>query len=98
MRLGPAPYGYELSHDCDEQGRRQLVPLAHEQDVLRQIESMSADGLKLREIARRLNEAKIPLAAMASGERRASALCFSAAASTRYAPCKSPGSAHPAAP
>jgi site-specific DNA recombinase len=60
VRLGPAPYGYELSHDCDEHGRRKLIPLAHEQDVLRQIESMRADGLKLREIARRLNEAKIP--------------------------------------
>ena len=60
VRLGPAPYGYELSHDCDEHGRRKLVPLAHEQDVLRQIESMREGGLKLREIARRLNEAKIP--------------------------------------
>ena len=49
-----------LSHALDANGRRLLVPLAHEQEVLRKIESMRADGLKLREIARRLNEAKIP--------------------------------------
>ena len=60
VRLGPVPYGYELSEKLDERGRRIPVPLAHEQEVLRQIESMRADGLKLREIARRLNEAKIP--------------------------------------
>ena len=60
VRLGPAPYGYELSHECDEHGRRKLVPLAHEQEVLRKIESMRKGGLKLREIARRLNEAKSP--------------------------------------
>ncbi len=56
----PAPYGYELSHEVDDKGRRLLVPLAHEQDVLRQIQGMRADGLKLREIARRLNAANIP--------------------------------------
>ena len=60
QRGGPAPYGYELSHECDGNGRRFLVPLAYEQEVLRTIESMRADGLKLRKIARRLNEAKIP--------------------------------------
>ena len=60
VRLGPAPYGYEFSQDVDDQGRRLLVPLAHEQEVLRKIEGMRAEGLKLHEIARRLNEAKIP--------------------------------------
>ena len=60
VRLGPAPYGYEFSQDVDDQGRRLLVPLAHEQEVLRKIKGMRAEGLKLREIARRLNEAKIP--------------------------------------
>ena len=60
VRLGPAPYGYEFSNDVDADGRRLLVPLAHEQEVLRKIKGMRAEGLKLREIARRLNEAKIP--------------------------------------
>src|SRR5262245_21214419 len=30
VRLGPAPYGYELSNECDEHGRRILVPLAQD--------------------------------------------------------------------
>jgi len=60
VRLGPAPYGYEFSNDVDADGRRLLVPLAHEQEVLRKIKGMRAEGLKLREIALRLNEAKIP--------------------------------------
>lgn len=60
VRLGPAPYGYELSEKLDDKGRRVLVPLAHEQEALRKIESMRAGGLTLRKIARRLNEAKIP--------------------------------------
>ena len=60
IRLGLAPYGYELSQDRDDNGRRLLVPLDHEQEVLRKIESLRADGLSLREIAKSLNEAKIP--------------------------------------
>ena len=60
VRLGPAPYGYEFSQDVDDQGRRLLVPLAHEQEVLRKIKGMRAEGLKLHQIARRLNEVKIP--------------------------------------
>jgi len=60
VRLGPAQYGYELSHDVDDKGRRLLVPLEHEQAVLRRIESLRADGLSLREIAKSLNAAKIP--------------------------------------
>ena len=60
VRLGPAPYGYELSQDLDDKGRRLLVPLDHEQEVLRQIESLRADGLSLRKIAKRLNAAQIP--------------------------------------
>jgi site-specific DNA recombinase len=55
VRLGSAPYGYELSHEVDHKGRRLLVPLAHEQEVLRKIESLRAEGLKLCEIARRLS-------------------------------------------
>ena len=60
VRLGPAPYGYEFSQDVDADGRRLLVPLAHEQEVLCKIKGMRAEGLKLHEIARRLNESKIP--------------------------------------
>ncbi len=60
VRLGPAPYGYEFSHDVDDKGRRLLVPLAQKQEVMRAIRGMRADGLKLKEIARRLNEAKTP--------------------------------------
>ena len=60
VRLGPAPYGYELSPDRDDKGRRLLVPLNHEQEVLRRIESLRADGLSLRQIAKSLNAAKIP--------------------------------------
>jgi DNA invertase Pin-like site-specific DNA recombinase len=60
VRLGPAQYGYELSPDTDDKGRRLLVPLDHEQEVLRKIESLRANGLSLREIAKSLNEAQIP--------------------------------------
>jgi hypothetical protein len=60
VRLGPAPYGYELSHEVDEKGRRRLVPLDQEQAVLRKIESLRKGGLSLREIAKNLNEARIP--------------------------------------
>ena len=59
IRLGPAPYGYRFSHDTDENGRRLLVPLTEEQDVLRQIRELRSDGLKLHQIARRLNDAGI---------------------------------------
>lgn len=60
VRLGPAHYGYELSHEVDGKGRRLLVPLASAQEVLRKIEAMRADRLSLCDIARRLNEANIP--------------------------------------
>ena len=42
------------------QGRRLLVPLLHDREVLCKIKGMRAEGLKLHEIARRLNEDKIP--------------------------------------
>jgi len=60
VRLGPAPYGYEFSQEVDAEGRRLLVPLAHEQEVLCKIKGMRAEGLKLHQIAQRLNEDKIP--------------------------------------
>ncbi len=60
VRLGPAPYGYALSDDVDATGRRILVPIPDEQEVVAKIKGMRAEGLKLHQIARRLNEAKIP--------------------------------------
>jgi DNA invertase Pin-like site-specific DNA recombinase len=74
VRLGHAPYGYELSDKLDDKGRRVLVPLAHEQAVLAKISAMRTDGLKMREIARRLNEAKIP--ARRGGIWRAQRICI----------------------
>lgn len=56
VRLGHAPYGYELSDQRDERGRRILIPLESEQAVLRKVQAMRADGLSLRQIARRLNQ------------------------------------------
>jgi DNA invertase Pin-like site-specific DNA recombinase len=91
VRLGPAPYGYELSHECDEHGRRKLVPLAQEQEVLRKIEAMRDEGLKLREIARRLNEAQIP--ARRDGRWRAQRISVVLQRSGKHTarPYKSPG-------
>ena len=60
VRLGPAPYGYALSDNVDANGRRLLVPIPDEQEVVAKIKGMRAEGLKLHQIARRLNEAKIP--------------------------------------
>ena len=60
VRLGPAPYGYEFSHDTNGNGRRLLIPLAGEQEVLRRIRDMRTDGLKLNQIARFLKEMGIP--------------------------------------
>ena len=72
VRLIPAPYGNEFSHDTDGNGRRLLVPLADEQEVLRKIRDMRAKGLKLHQIARLLNEKGIP--ARSNGKWRAQRL------------------------
>jgi DNA invertase Pin-like site-specific DNA recombinase len=60
VRLGHAPYGYQHSHELDDKGRRLLVRLPREQETLTKIVAMRADGLKLTEIARRLNATQIP--------------------------------------
>ena len=60
VTLGPAPYGCEFSHDTDGNGRRLLIPLADEQDGLRKIRDMRAQGLKPHQIARLLNKKGIP--------------------------------------
>ncbi len=55
IRLGPAQYGYELSNQLDEKGRRMLVPLANEQKVIARLAAAQADGVGFNDIARQLN-------------------------------------------
>ena len=55
VRLGPAPYGYELSMQLDEKGRRMLVPLASEQAIIARLASEQASGVGFNDIARQLN-------------------------------------------
>ena len=49
IRLGSAPYGYELSMQLDEKGRLMLVPLASEQEVVSRLVEAHAKGVKLNE-------------------------------------------------
>lgn len=56
IRLGVAPYGYKHSLQLDDKGRRVLVPVPAEQEVIRQIASLHADGQPLLTIARMLSE------------------------------------------
>ena len=60
IRLGPAPYGYALGTELDERGRRKLVPLPHEQEVIAKIKAMYAEKLSFTKITKRLNELGIP--------------------------------------
>ena len=55
IRLGPAKYGYELSNQLDEKGRRMLVPLASEQEIIARLAAAQADGVGFNDIARQLN-------------------------------------------
>jgi DNA invertase Pin-like site-specific DNA recombinase len=55
IRLGPAPYGYELSNQLDENGRRMLVPLASEQEIIARLAAAQAGGVGFNDIARQLN-------------------------------------------
>ena len=53
--LGRAPYGYEyVKKQVDDKGRRLLVPLASEQEVIGKIGALRAEGLSLREVGIRL--------------------------------------------
>jgi DNA invertase Pin-like site-specific DNA recombinase len=54
-RLGPAPYGYELSNQLDDNGRRMLVPLASEQEIIVRLAAAQAGGVGFNDIARQLN-------------------------------------------
>ena len=60
VRLGHAPYGYEHGKERDERGRRQLVPIPKEQEVIAKIKMLHAEKLSFTKIARRLNELGIP--------------------------------------
>ena len=55
IRLGPAPYGYELSTQLDQKGRRMLVPVASEQEIIARLASEQAGGVGFNDIARQLN-------------------------------------------
>lgn len=60
IRLGYAPFGYQLGTERDDRGRRPLMPHRREQAVIASIKSMHAMGVKFQEIARRLNAEQIP--------------------------------------
>ena len=60
VRLGHAPYGYQLGTERDTNGRRILVPLPNEQEVIGKIMAMHSQGIKMRVIARLLNEEGTP--------------------------------------
>ena len=60
IRLGPPKYGYELSKHLDEKGRRMLVPLASEQEIIARLAAAQADGIGFNDIARQLNAEGIP--------------------------------------
>jgi len=55
VRLGPAPYGYELSNQLDDKGRRVLVPLVSEQEIIARLATGQASGVGFNDIARQLN-------------------------------------------
>ena len=60
IRLGVAPYGYKHSLQLDDKGRRVLVPVPAEQEIIKQIVRLHAEGQPLLTIARTLNEQGIP--------------------------------------
>ena len=55
IRRGPASYGYELSNQLDQNGRRMLVPRASEQEIITRLAAARAGGVGFRDIARQLN-------------------------------------------
>jgi DNA invertase Pin-like site-specific DNA recombinase len=74
VRLGPAPYGYALSDEVDANGRRLLVPIPDEQEVIRKIKSLRAEGLSFAKIAQRLNDVRTP--ARRNGTWRVNRICI----------------------
>lgn len=53
--LGPAPYGYELSNQLADKGRRVLAPLASIQEIIAWLTTAQADGVGFSDIAWQLN-------------------------------------------
>lgn len=74
MRLGPAPYGYALSDEVGANGRRLLVPIPDEQEVIQKIKSLRTEGLSFAKIAQRLNSVQTP--ARRSGTWRVNRICI----------------------
>ena len=74
MRLGPAPYGYALSDEVDADGRRLLVPIPEEQEVIQKIKSLRTEGLSFAKIAQRLNAVQTP--ARWNGTWRVNRICI----------------------
>jgi len=74
VRLGPAPYGYALSDEVDANGRRLLIPIPEEQEVIQKIKSLRAEGLSFAKIAQRLNAVQTP--ARRNGTWRVNRICI----------------------
>ncbi|HMU41408.1 MAG TPA: recombinase family protein, partial [Pseudomonadota bacterium] len=74
VRLGPAPYGYSLSDEVDANGRRLLVPIPDEQEVIQKIKRLRAEGLSFAKIAQRLNAVQTP--ARRNGTWRVNRICI----------------------
>jgi hypothetical protein len=55
VRLGPAPYGYELSNQLDGKRRRMLVPLPSEQAIIARLAADQSSGIGFSAMARQLN-------------------------------------------
>ena len=74
VRLGRAPYGYSLSDELDANGRRLLVPIPDEQEVIQKIKRLRAEGLSFAKIAQRLNAVQTP--ARRNGTWRVNRICI----------------------
>ena len=74
VRLGPAPYGYTLSDEVDANGRRLLVSIPDEQEVIQKIKSLRSEGLSFAKIAQRLNAVRTP--ARRNGMWRVNRICI----------------------
>ena len=85
-RLGHPPYGYALGDEWDEHGRRKLVPIPNEQEVITKIKTLHAEGLSFAKIARHLNERGIP--ARRGGRWVISRICTTLQREESYTPRK----------
>ena len=74
VRLGPAPYGFAFGTECDSSGRRKLIPIPEEQEVIQRIKSLCAEGLSFAKIAQRLNAVQTP--ARRNGTWRVNRICI----------------------